>query len=32
MTSAFVGWLIVLLVGLACVALLWNLVNGRRET
>jgi hypothetical protein len=32
MTAALFGWLIVLLVGLACVALLWNLVNGRRET
>lgn len=32
MTSALVGYIIVGLVGLACVALLWDLVNGRRET
>jgi uncharacterized membrane protein YuzA (DUF378 family) len=31
MTAALVGYIIVGLVGLACVALLWDLVNGKKE-
>jgi dolichyl-phosphate-mannose--protein O-mannosyl transferase len=31
MSAALVGYIIVGLVGLACVALVWNLVNGKKE-
>ena len=31
MSAALGGYIIAGLVGLACVALLWNLVNGKKE-